>query len=205
MNFLMKFVSAVLHPLLVATYLMIVLFFFAPELFGGLGVNRIPILIAATAITTFLIPGLSMGMMRLTSKITSLELSSREERFMPFLTITLFYGVTTYMFITQFRVGTIFAVMMILVTSLIFILSIITLKFKISIHAAANWAATGILTYLALMSAPALFYPLVGSMLCSGLVSTSRLYQGLHSPREIWIGSIFGYTFCLAGLLILQP
>ena len=205
MNFFMKVVSAVLHPLLIATYLMMVLYFFAPELFGGLGARRIPILIAATAITTFLIPGLSMGMMRLTSKITSLELSSRDERFMPFLTITLFYGVTTYMFITQFRVGPLFAVMMILVTSLIFILSIITLRFKISIHAAANWASTGILTYLAVMSSPALFYPLIGSILCSGLVCTSRLYQGLHSPREIWIGSVFGYTFCLLGLFILQP
>lgn len=205
MNFFMKLISTVLHPLLIATYLMTVLYFFAPELFGGLGVNRIPMLIAATAITTFIIPGLSMGMMRMTSKITSLELSSRDERFMPFLTITLFYGVTTYMFITQFRVGSLFAVMMILVTSLIFILSIITTKFKISIHAAANWAATGILTYLLWKGSPALFYPVIGAILCSGLVCTSRLYQGLHSPREIWIGSVFGFGFCLIGLFILRP
>lgn len=205
MNFLMKTVSAVLHPLLIATYLMTVLYFFAPELFGGLGVNRIPILIAATAITTFLIPGLSMGMMRLTSKITSLELSTREERIMPFLTITLFYGVTTYMFITQFRVGALFAVMMILVTSLILVLSVITTKFKISIHAAANWGSTGIITYLLWEGSPALFYPLIASIICSGLVCTSRLYQGLHSPRETWIGSAFGFAYCLVGLFILQP
>ncbi len=205
MNFFMKLVSAVLHPLLIATYLMTVLYFFSPELFGGLGANRIPMLIAATAITTFLIPGLSMGMMRFTSKITSLELSSREERLMPFLTITLFYGVTTYMFITQFRVGSLFSVMMILVTSLIFILSIITTRFKISIHAASNWAASGILTYLTWKASPALFYPLLGSIICSGLVCTSRLYQGLHSPREIWIGSVFGFGFCLIGLYFLQP
>lgn len=205
MIFFMKFISAVLHPLLIATYLMVVLYFFSPELFGGLGVNRIPLLIAATAITTFLIPGLSMGMMRLTSKITSLELSAREERFMPFMTITLFYGVTTYLFITQFRVGALFTVMMILVTSLIFVLSIVTTRFKISIHAAANWAATGIFTYLLWEGSPALFYPLIGSILCSGLVCTSRLHLGYHTPKEIWVGSVFGFTFSLLGLLMVQP
>ena len=205
MNFFMKLVSTVLHPLLMATYLMAVLYFFAPGSFRGLGVDRIPLLIAATAITTFLIPGLSMGMMRLTSKITSLELSSREERLMPFLTITLFYGVTTYMFITKFRVGSLFAEMMILVTCLIFMLSIITIRFKISIHAAANWGVAGILTYLLLNGNTPLFYPLIGAILGSGLVCTSRLYQGLHTPREIWIGAVFGYSFCLMGLFILQP
>ena len=200
MNFFMKLWSAVFHPLLLATYLMVVLYFWAPELFGTLGVRRIPILILATAITTFIIPSLSIGMMRLTSKITSLGLSQREERLMPFFTITLFYAATTYMFITQFRIGGVFTVMMILVTTLIFFLSLITVKFKISIHAAASWGGSGILTYLALQDTPELYYPLIGSIICSGLVCTSRLYLGLHSPKEIWVGSIFGFSFCLMGL-----
>lgn len=202
MTFFMKLVSAILHPLLMATYLMFVLYFSVPELFGTIGYNQIPLLILSTVLVTFVIPGALMGLMRLFSKISSLELSSREERFSPFLTITMFYGAATYMFISELRVSGIFAMMMILVTCLIFSLSIITLKFKISIHAAANWATTGILAFLLMSYSGTLFYPLIISIFCSGLVSTSRLYQGLHTPREIWAGSIYGFSFCFLGLFL---
>lgn len=202
MAFFMKLVSVVLHPLLMATYLMIIFYFTLPELFGAIGFNQIPMLILATALTTFIIPGAMMGLMRAFSKITSVELSTREERFTPFMTITIFYGTTTYMFINQFRLGGVFAIMMILVTCLIFILALITLRFKISIHAAANWSNTGILAFMLMNYSAAFFYPMIISALCSGLVCTSRLYQGLHTPREIWAGSIFGFGFCLLGLFL---
>lgn len=200
----MKLVSAVFHPLLLATYLMSVLFFTAPELLGTISIRQIPLLIGVTFVTTFLIPAACIGVMRLSSKVSNLELTNRDERLMPFLSITMFYAATTYMFINQFRFTGTFALMMITVTVLIFSLLLITTKFKVSIHASANWGGVGLLTFLLIKVGATLLFPLLGAILVAGTVSTSRLYLGYHTPREIWVGTFYGFSFCFFSLLLFQ-
>lgn len=193
----MKTVSFVLHPLLLATYLLTVLYFYLPELFSPVAVSSIPTLIFATFITTFIIPVLSISIMKMTSRVSSLELTRREERILPFISITLFYGVATYIFISKLSISPPLSIMMMASTALIFLLLLITLRFKISIHAAAIWGTCGIITALSFkISGIALFYPLVAFFFLAGLVSASRLYLDYHTPKEIWSGSFLGFIFC---------
>ena len=197
----MKTVSGVFHPLLLSTYMTTLLFLLSPQLIGSISVDRLPTLIAAIFLTTFLLPAFSIGFMKLTSRVSNFELTQREERILPFISISLFYLVTYYMFISQFRIAPTFMVILLTVTSLIFTLLLITFWFKISIHGAANWATIGILTQL-FFKEPVWFYPLIIGILSAGLVSTSRLYLGYHTPKEIWIGSIYGYAYSFLALLI---
>ena len=205
MNGFMKFISGVFHPLLLSTYMMCILYVLSPEIFGSIGVQQIPILILAIALTTVVFPAMVIGAMKVfSSKVSSYELTQREERIMPFISITIFYGATTYMFITEFRVTPVLSTMLLIVTSLILSLLIITFWFKISIHASANWSVAGVLTYLAIKQGDIFLTPLIIWILIAGLVSTSRLYQGFHSPKEVWIGTTYGYLYALAGMLFLD-
>ncbi|MEQ9231724.1 MAG: phosphatase PAP2 family protein, partial [Cyclobacteriaceae bacterium] len=77
------------------------------------------------------------------------------------------------------------------------------LKFKISIHAAAIWAVAGNTAALCnkflLNDMIALTYTIV---VIAGLVGTSRLYLGYHQPKEVWAGSVFGFLFSYAAVLL---
>ncbi len=203
-HYIMKGVSAIFHPLLLATYMFTLIFLTAPELIGSISREVIPTLIMAVFLTTFLIPLFSIGVMRLTSKVSNFELTNREERILPFISITLFYAATSYMFVTQFRIGSVMGATLITVTLLIFSLLLITSRFKISIHSAANWATVGILSYLFMIRGEVMLYPLTAWILISGVVSSSRLFLGYHTPKEIWVGSIFGYLFAIVGLAALS-
>jgi membrane-associated phospholipid phosphatase len=191
----MKFVSGIFHPLLMATYCLIVLYFYHPAFFSPVSLDQIPRLLLAVFVTTCVIPVLSILIMKFTSRISSLEMSSREERSLPFISILMFYGATTYLFISRLGMQPPLSSMMIGMTTLIGLLLIITFWQKISIHAAAGWAFAGLMTgvFLSFPGEKALF-PMAGSTMMAGLVSSSRLYLKRHTDAEVWSGSLLGYT-----------
>ena len=199
----MKVISLIFHPLLLSSYLMVIFYFYLPEIFNPVGINSIPTLILATFITTFLIPVLSVAILKMTSRVSSLELTKREERILPFISITMFYGAATYMFISKLMIVPPLSIMMITSTALIFLLLLITLKFKISIHATAIWGICGLMAALSVkLSGLELIIPLVITAFSAGLVSSSRLHLNFHSPKEIWVGSFLGFFFCFTCIYI---
>ncbi len=193
----MKAVSIVFHPLLISSYVLALFYFYLPELFSPVATDAIPMLLLATLITTFIIPALSISIMKMTSRITSMELSNREERILPFISISIFYGAATYMFITKLYITPPLSIMLIGVSTLIVLLLLITFRFKISIHAAAIWGACGFLTALSnKMMGTQLIIPVIACFFVAGLVSSSRLYLNSHTSGEVWTGSALGFVFC---------
>jgi membrane-associated phospholipid phosphatase len=190
----MRFVSGVFHPLLLSTYFLLVLFLYHPAFFSPVDQTQIPRLILAAFVTTFVIPALSILIMKFTSRITSLSLSNREERSLPFVSILLFYAATTYLFTSRIGMKPPLSSMMIAMTALIGILLIITQWKKISIHAASMWAFAGLMSGV-FISFPGenIIYPVIASTLVAGLVSSSRLYLKRHSEKEVWTGAGIGF------------
>lgn len=197
----MKFVSVVCHPLLMATYLSLALFLKAPEILA------VPpqvawYLILAIFLTTFLLPGLSLLSLKLFSQISSLELTNRAERPIPFLFIFIWYCIATFLFVEKLQLGKPLSIIIISVTALIGLLFVITKWFKISIHSTAIWATSGILAALAISKGLELPELIFGSILLAGLTSTSRLHLGYHQPKEVWSGAILGFCFCFLSVYL---
>lgn len=198
---MLKPVGIVFHPLLMATYSCVLFYFLFPQIFSPIAFEAIPNFIGIVFLTTFVIPVISILFLKFTNKISSLEMSQKDERFLPFLTITSFYAISTYLFITKIHVSEQLSVMMFIVTSLIGIILLISNWYKISVHAAGIWGAFGIFSAFAIrfLTTSSIYY-LIGLVLVAGIVSYSRLYLQKHSNDEVWSGAILGFIVCFGGI-----
>jgi membrane-associated phospholipid phosphatase len=199
----MKLISGLFHPLLLASYFLTLLYYYHPTFFSPIPLQEVPKLIFASVVTTFVIPVLSILIMRFTSRISSLSLNAREERLLPFISIFLFYSATTYLYTYRLGMKPPLSSMMIGMSLLIGILLLITNWFKISIHAAAIWALAGLMAGI-FVSFPGenLIYQVAITVLLAGLVSSSRLYLGRHSEKEVWYGATLGFCIGLGSVIV---
>ena len=179
-------------------------FYFLPESIRPIGIEAIPDLILAILTNTFITPLLSIAALRFTSTISSFSLERREERIVPFLFIFMFYALTTYLFIVRIQINDVVALMMITTSVLIALLTLITLKYKISIHAAGIAGGIGFLVALAhnFQSEALVYSSAVGVVLC-GLVMSARLYLNAHSLNEVSLGCLLGFGLCFGSVYFL--
>lgn len=203
-NRLAYFFSVFFHPLLLPTFLFGTIFYYLPEVAGSASASLRLYLLLAVFITTFVIPLISMLLLRMTSNISDLELVNRSERVMPFFFITLFYTVTTYLFIEKMQVGFTFAIILSGITLLIFLISVITLFIKVSAHAASVCASTGFLIVLQYLYHPeGLLTAILVSIVVSGIVISSRLHLQVHDTKETLAGILLGLAVSLSSLFML--
>lgn len=191
-----RVVSIVLHPLLMPVFGILILFYsgtylsFIPE-----AAKRMITLIVAGGM--FIIPLSLLPFFMYRKMISSVELTKRNERFVPLLVTAILYYFT---FILLKNLGVSHLILSMLLSALISIvlLMIIGRKFNISLHAAGIAGLSGFLLALSLrygLSSPVVLY---GSFLLTGLVGSVRLKQGAHRPPEIYTGYLVGFVCSFA-------
>jgi membrane-associated phospholipid phosphatase len=148
-------------------------------------------------LTTFAIPVLSIFTMKLTKNISSLQMKDKEERILPFSMVSLFYMMSTYFFHTKFSLEPLMIQTLVSITICLILLTAITFFWKISAH------MTAISGLLAIMVAVAIQFPghdllflLLGGILITGALGSSRLYLNAHTPLEILGGIMLGFGVC---------
>lgn len=200
----MKLVSVVFHPLLMATYTCLLIWWVFPSFFSPINPSAIQYVLIAIFTTTFLVPVFCIFLLFQSRRISNLNLSIREERIVPFFMIGGFYMLTTYLFYMKLRLVQGLIYLLAEVTLLIFVIALISLRFKISVHAAAIWGVCGIWAVLTFRYLGASgYFILLGLFLIAGLTSSSRLYLNRHTATELWFGATLGFGFGLLGTLIL--
>ncbi len=186
-----------------ATLLSTILFNKAPELFPRVMPQVVPQFVLVIFITTCLMPALSIFLLKSFSYISNLEMTKRKERIRPFIFITFYYAVSSYLFDEKLEMGLIFMTVMISVSILIAFLLVITHWFKISIHSAAIWSAVGFVSAMILTLGIDLGWIYYALILAAGFTSTSRLYLGYHQPKEVWAGSVLGFVYSFVVIVFL--
>ena len=204
MRALMLVISAVFHPLLMESYVALILYKINPALFGPISQDAVPYFVFAIFIATALIPALSLAFLRAIKIIQSLDLTIRKERIIPFILISCFYTFSAYTFHNKLPLPDLILAPLIASPILIVLLSLISLRFKISVHTAASTGVLGTLTgifYIIPVDRSALI--LVVIALLTGLTSTSRLYLGHHNLKEVFYGAVIGFSIPLMSILLL--
>jgi len=183
-----------MHPLLMPTYFFLMLIFFASSALYPLQPSTMYRILVIVFITTFIMPLLSIGTLRVSAFITDINLNNRRERFLPFIFVTVFYGITAFLFYKKLHLNDVIFVLFASTTLMLFLLAMITLFWKISIH---SGGLAGLLGYLLGIQikfpASHLFYPMIAVILLLGLVMASRLKLNVHDQAQVYGGGLMGF------------
>jgi membrane-associated phospholipid phosphatase len=198
-----KFISVVFHPLLLTTYLVLVLTQFFPSMLMIRTENK-NVIIGLIFILTFVLPAANVIMLRYFGTVSSLTLYSRQERILPFIFISLLYVLVTFLFYFKLPFSANFNKLLLITTDLVISSLFITLFYKISIHSLAIAGAIGILLPLNKATENAsLLWPTAIVILIAGAVMSSRLLLESHTPREVMYGGLIGFLVGFTGMIIL--
>ena len=196
-------VSIVFHPLLLSTYLVLVLGYFFPGLLK-IDQRKLTYVAAFVFVFTFLMPVINLIMLRSFKTIRSLTLDSREERLFPFTLITIIYGLVAFLFYYKLPFSNDFNKLMFIIFVLVLASLIFTFFFKISIHSIAMAGGVGILLPLnKAQDEPTLLLPTVVLIALAGLVMSARLVLGAHTLREVLHGALVGFVIGFSGIMLL--
>ena len=91
LRYLAYFFSILFHPLLVLTYMLILLLLVNPYIFGVNSIGASTPLILMIFLSTFFIPTVAVTMMKLLGLISTFEMKDRHERIGPYIITGILY------------------------------------------------------------------------------------------------------------------
>lgn len=206
MNSAAKVISVLLHPLLMATYIITLLAFLFPASLYPITPGSRNSFLLLLFLMTFLLPTVNIGLFRLVGVVKSVSMEDREDRIKPFLLITILYGVFTWMLHSKsnFSIGDNLFNLLLIIDALVLVSFLITLFYKASIHSVGIWGVIGILLPLnKVIDDYAIFVVTLVALVLAGLVMSARLQLNAHTPREVMVGALAGFSIGFFGMLLL--
>lgn len=206
MHFLARVVSVLFHPLLIPTYLFVILAFALPSALAPIQPASHSTFILLIFIVTFVLPLFNVAIFKFFGTIESITLMDRKERILPFTFVVIIYFAITYLLYsrTQISLDDNFLKLMMIMDLLGLAALVATLFFKVSVHSMGIWGLIGVTMPLTKISeVNALFYVSLGLIVLAGVIMSSRLLLGAHTSREVMWGSVIGLATSVSGMLVL--
>ena len=155
--------------------------------------------VASVMLINAVAPAVSLYVLHRRSVLGDLEVSDRSERTLPFL-IVLFYQALGWFALTRPGVylppellGLVVAMMAALVLALI-----VNRRIKLSMHLMANGGGFGAMWAFNQLHGLGLEAWLPLGFLLAGIMGWSRMAMGVHTPRELALGFLVGFTMMRA-------
>lgn len=214
MKTLAKALSFFGHPLLVLTYILVLMLAINPFAFGvrHISDHRGMLLLLSVFTTSFMIPGLGVALMKPLGLIQSLEMQDKQERIGPYIICGIFYLWLFKNFMNG-AVPLLFAKFTLGATIGLFFAFFFNIFSKISAHTtgmggfvcmvlilAFSWP--GLTLHLGLLQL-SINAVLAIIFLIAGLVGFSRLWLGAHTSADVWRGYAAGAAAVLLAEIVL--
>ncbi len=211
---LARILSFIGHPLLVLTYMLLLMLTTNPFEFGAqhIGDKRTVILFFYVVSTTFLIPGLGVSLLKPLGLVRSLEMREKQERIGPYIIAGIFY-IWMYVNFANGAVPLLYAKFVLGATIGLFFAFFANIFTKISAHAtgmggfvamalllAIEWSGSTFSLGPILLSLNALLAIVI---ILAGLVGVARLSLGGHTQAELWQGYAAGFVAVMLANAIL--
>jgi len=197
-----QIVSIVFHPLLLTTYLVLLLGRWMPAM---LLVRQEHLLTFVAFIfgMTFVLPALNVLVFRQFGMIASWKMGTRQERILPFVFNSIVYLLIAVLFIYKVHLSTSFTKLMLVIALLAVAGTVCTFFFKISIHS-LGWAGlVGIVLPLNNSTNGTLLLPTAVLIVIAGVVMSARLKLNVHTPQEVMVGGLAGFIIGITGMNVL--
>lgn len=210
-----QFISIIFHPLLMPTYMLILLMKIDPYSFGllHLGEPAGNIVLLKMFFSTFLIPAFGVLTMKMLGFVKSFELDDKTERIGPYILTGLFYLWMYINFKDHGDIPNLFSSFMLGAVISLFLAFIINIFSKISAHSVGMGGLVAMcaiclttFSYKTLsfdfplstnfyLSTMGLF---LIAIVLAGLTGTARLILKAHQPRDVFGGYLVG----IVGMLV---
>ncbi len=217
---LARILSYLGHPLLVLTYILLLLLAVNPFAFSARSItdHRAMLLLISVFTTTFLLPGFGVALMKPLGFIRSLEMESKQERIGPYIITGIFYLWLFKNLFSGAQVPSLFAVCVLGATVGLFFAFFVNIFTKISAHATGmgglvamvllatvEWRGAG-------MGIPmfdgslqiSLTVLLALTVLFAGLIGTARLALKAHVPEDLYRGYTAGFRAVMLAEVLLR-
>jgi membrane-associated phospholipid phosphatase len=186
-------ISIVLHPMLLSTYALAILFNMQVYFSIGIPLKAKWMIGILIFIVTGLLPILLALLMTRLGIIKSLQMNQREERIWPFAIAAIFYYLAYYL-LKQLDLSPVYILFMLgafvtVVTGLV-----ISFFWKISIHMTGMGGLVGAFTGLSLRFMIDMPLLIVILIMLSGFAGFARLKLSAHSPAQVLAGFITGFA-----------
>lgn len=209
--YLAQGVSVLLHPLLIPTYMLVLLLLVNPFLFGinSIGERNGRLTLLMVFLYTFFVPMISVIVMRFLGMMKSLEMTDRTERIGPFLVTGVLYLWIFYNFWNSPVIPTAYTAFMLGVVIALFAAFFVNLFSKISLHAVGMGGLVAMVGITMLLFSGSSFTLALGEwgtysvsvtlllvlvVFLAGLVGTCRLFLQAHEPIDLYGGYLVGFT-----------
>jgi hypothetical protein len=198
---LAKAISVIFHPLLIPSYLTLVVFNLNNYISLLIPTQAKLVIFSLILATTFVFPVVFVLIIKWRGLITSLQMGSREERVYPY-TITGIFNFSGFYMLKQIQTPNVYNLVILGSAILILICLLINFYTKISAHLAGAGGLTGTLIGLSLHLNIDLILLIISAIFISGLIGFARLKLKAHKPFQIYAGFIIGMIVMTIFLLI---
>lgn len=183
--------SAFLHPLILPTLGLIVLFNLNTHIIFVLPGQVKKIVLLILFINSAILPLISIILLKKTGLIKDILLDDPGERMLPLLLSAAYY-IITYFLLRNAALPSIIYFYLIGAVVLVLITLLITLRWKISIHMVSMGGFTGFLISMAILFSLDLDLVLIAAFLASGLLASSRVLLNAHDLPQVFAGFALG-------------
>ena len=204
--------SGLFHPLLIPTYMYVLLMVVNPFLFGSndFGDQRAILTLVMMVLYTAVIPMISVLLMVALNMVSSVMIADKSERIGPLLLVMVLYFWVYYNLSQSNDVPTIFSTFLLGVVIALAVAFVINVMDKISLHTVGMGGLVGMLMItMGLFGANGITFGgvtiglgllLLAGVLIAGMVGSARLALGAHDSRQIYAGYIVGFVSQLVAL-----
>ena len=195
--------SALLHPLILPTLGIIILFNLDTYLSYSIPSQAKKFIVLIIFVNSAVAPLLSILLLKKTGIIKDVLLDNRSERMFPLLLSAVYFFITYYL-LRKVALPSIIYFYIIGATILVLLTLIITFRWKISIHMTSIGGFTGFLISLALLLHIDINWLLILTFVASGLLGTSRVKLNAHDLPQVFAGYAMGVGVMLLLFLYLR-
>jgi len=189
-----KVTSIIFHPLLIPT-LGILLLFNSGFYFSLLPWNVMKFVLLIVFMSTGLLPALSIGILSLNPRFDR-KMEKSTDRVLPILLTSVFYYMG-YLILKKLPIFPIYNFLLVASILVQIALLIISMRWKISAHAAAIGGLVGGFFALSFRLQANPVWILSILILIAGMVGSARLILGKHSGSQVYAGFLLGLLIML--------
>lgn len=199
MNKLAKAISLITHPIFLPTWMFLI---FIASGICEISFIREDICFAVIFGTTFVMPALSLLLLKKIKIIKSITMERRTDRFIPLFIMVIFLYATSRFFnaINALALYNFYLICNLLLCVVVFWINI---WWKISMHG-IGWGAFVAMLFIMTTISAKIFLPyFIIGILISGFVGSARLYLKSHSESQVYVGFAVGFMLVMTLYFIL--